>query len=1034
MPFQGVLLGTGDIDVTRTASVILPGFLGKHVEIAGGAAAVHMARAVRNIIPSTDGFAGAATGVLGSGGALPTGWYYASGTFASIEVLEAAADHIKIQVTGTNSTGVARSPVIYGYNNPTSNGYRSGGATGQRITQRIDCAHITTTGHEVIATSAFLDDTEAAVTGNVASLARGFCSSIRADYAGTSTPITPADVTDVRPYLGWYVLDSETINSTITIWRWCAVIDSPDPAPEYVLSAEDEAGLEFYGSRNRNVVNNTIVTANLPAPLAYKPMLLKQPAMTNSMPYGRDVASWSSNSGVTVSDIPAFLKPGLASLVSDAGGAAGDAASHALSISVASDGVCGFRLVLRDRPEDDYSAFTVYFRLYDAADTGGLNLVSLTVSTDDGSVSVSDYNETAAEYDVVRRGGMWIITVGMVRDATKGSASYGLVYVYPTTDATAAAGDIVVESTEVYPDLDIWDILETSLIVTDGATASVDAATDAFDDANHADTTSVYYIEIIPFFPNAYKYTSQHCIFNMHTADSGILYLPTTDHRLSTYDGTSSSHNVDAYFNPRDVVRAAVLYEASGNMVVAVDGAYSTPVSFDGAYPNAVSELRIGGANRLPFGVRNWRRYDVATYSEGVDVIDSLMAFDYELLFEAFVYDDVQEQWVTQTQGIGNLVSYHLSSIYGMTSNAIYETDGAMQPVLHRHSDGEYFFWHQPGGTNSFKKARGNDGSIVGDCTTDTVPGIDGTDAALEVTTSAGGTGNQVNWSGYQVLTTHGQTDTIKGRIQKGTAGVEPRLYVGMRTAADGALSDSSVDIDAGTGEVTSSSKALNVTVVDRGNWWEVAWEPDHSTAGGTVGQYRCAAVPNVNSAAAVTVFDGLEIHIDASVDETKDLGPIFTDGAAASTDETVYTIQGTNAPDDLVALVCEVADIGETSLEDGVVYPLTSGASGADYLRTVASAASWSSHNGSGSGVAVSFAGHTGTHTLGVCTQAGVNTALRANGTTDEDSTYTGFTGSGVLNVGGAGKTDRPIGIRNVRAYRIEDYAAGKALIESIA
>ena len=93
-----------------------------------------------NMIPQSS-TAGAVVGVVGSGGAVPTGWAWSTATGITREVIAVTSNYIDVKFSGTNATGALVYPQITALNTPVS-ASASEGFCGSMYVQIIDNTNV----------------------------------------------------------------------------------------------------------------------------------------------------------------------------------------------------------------------------------------------------------------------------------------------------------------------------------------------------------------------------------------------------------------------------------------------------------------------------------------------------------------------------------------------------------------------------------------------------------------------------------------------------------------------------------------------------------------------------------------------------------------------------------------------------------------------------------------------------------------------------------------------------------------------------
>lgn len=178
----------------------------------------------------------------------------------------------------------------------------------------------------------------------------------------------------------------------------------------------------------------------------------------------------------------------------------------------------------------------------------------------------------------------------------------------------------------------ITSCVGASPIFTSGATGTVNASDMSFDDANHSDTSGVYYCEFTSLHSEASANSGTGSSVLTYDSGSGQLleYRPDLA-RLRSADG-SNPLVLDGTYAAGVTIKATVVY-GDGQLRNGMDGVLGTEGSYDGDWKDGGNGIRVlrsrtnevGGVS-VPYLIRNIRRYDIASYAEGVAYAGVLIA------------------------------------------------------------------------------------------------------------------------------------------------------------------------------------------------------------------------------------------------------------------------------------------------------------------------------------------------------------------------------------------------------------------------
>lgn len=394
-----------------------------------------------------------------------------------------------------------------------------------------------------------------------------------------------------------------------------------------------------YANANGNSVTNNVVTEGLGAPLAELPYLKYQPAATNSLTYSRDMsnAAWQKL-GATAAYTQTGLdgSPNSASLLTDTGAAYGEVKQ--LGVAIVADAVTMVFYVQKDLDETRFPEFSISLN-------GTVFAVQFNTRT--GAYTFRTGGGTGLA-EVVDCGDWWKLLVYCPRAS---STSLNIIIMPAISDVFGstninAAGSFVIGNVELHLNKTIAQVRGLGPIFTTTAAVTTNSTALSFDGSNHNPLEAAWYQEWVVDG----MITNNHLVgwerYVTAGADDATLKMfmvmvgantagvqSPSSRYLNQSDTTSNvTHSTDA--TARLLGHQGVVYSAGVQKITLrwkdANGVHDLEaLDFKSTLDDNTKPLVLAnrGTAWTPGAVliRNLRRYGIASYQEGKDILDTLM-------------------------------------------------------------------------------------------------------------------------------------------------------------------------------------------------------------------------------------------------------------------------------------------------------------------------------------------------------------------------------------------------------------------------
>lgn len=356
-----------------------------------------------------------------------------------------------------------------------------------------------------------------------------------------------------------------------------------------------------------------VVTEAVGDPLPEMPYLKYQPAATNSCLRSNDLTTTWASVGV---DSRTFDQTGLygaantASRLYEATASSSVYVWQEIAIPNDSDTHTFVAWVKKDSVGVSDRRFAVEFK----ASGGTQAYYRVGLDTSNGDIAAIF---GSGSVEVVSDGDWWKLLISITNNSTGNTTLRAQIY--PNYSGSSAA-EVIVGNVEFHLDKTIAEVRGLGPIFTTSAAVSVDATEYSVESVDYGyNQDSAYYAELdLDFEPG-----TSHTIFGNNSTDHALGGGATN---LNIKYGGNSSVTVSYPFTGK-LGTVHMVGDTSG-LVANVDGTWSaTPGNSDGNMQTVNTIFDSGDASASQGGkrIRNLRRYDIASYQEGKDIIDELM-------------------------------------------------------------------------------------------------------------------------------------------------------------------------------------------------------------------------------------------------------------------------------------------------------------------------------------------------------------------------------------------------------------------------
>jgi len=587
---QGVLVGTGGLTTTHTATLYAPDFEGVQRSFAANEPVWSGGRRVRNLVQQSNNF-------------IDSYWVKGGNITVTLSV-------------GTGPSGQDCSRVVL-----------TNGVLGQ-----LYRSSIFNTGNDAVVSLWMKSN-----TGSNQTVRFGLRNDLlgisvtsewkRFSFLKSATTIGTAEVV-------WSSLALDAADILICDYQAEDVSGQTNQNPGEYVPTTTAAAQKVFANQNGNTVLNNVVTEAVGAPLAEVPYLQYYPAAENAQIYSRDLSQGWAQLGATGSftydQIGLTGEPNTATLIVDTSGLVG---ARAAPYTITPNSTNTLKVWIEKQAADvARAALQVEYRAVAGSSTWlGFNLQT-------GYAWIATAGAGANAFEVIDDGDWWIV---LLEVTDVGSNPDTRPYLYPaayladddTSTNANATGQAVYGNVEMHLDKTIAQVRGLGPIFTTTAAVSTDRVVYQFNVANWDDVASAWYLESNTSTVN-YSGWNDAVILGPHTLSNNSVFRQSNDFDRLIIRDSANERYISTVFNTQGFKQFGASYTQAEsvkglnyNGSWGVDGELYT--GFTAEAKTAVHLLDNDIASRqleVSWQVRDLRRYTIPDYATGKTIIDDLMA------------------------------------------------------------------------------------------------------------------------------------------------------------------------------------------------------------------------------------------------------------------------------------------------------------------------------------------------------------------------------------------------------------------------